>query len=74
MRPDLLLEETGRLEIRRLSRFRGELRREETMRTRHKEVPRTIVSALGVSVDASEYDDPQLKGQVDAVVDSLVVY
>ena len=73
MRPDLLLEQTGRQEIVRISRFRGELRQNEVVNANYKEVPRAIVTALDslglkVNVDISLIsDEPILKSANEAV-------
>lgn len=76
MRPDLLEEQTGRREIRRLSLFRGEMRAAETMGIKNspeQDAPRPIITALWTSVEESDYKEPAFGAVVDAIVASFDV-
>lgn len=73
MRADLLEEQTGRREIKRLSLYRGELRQGEVMGLNDKAPARPIVTALWLSLEASDYSEVATRARFDAIRDSFDV-
>lgn len=74
MRADLLEEQTGRREIKRLSLYRGELRAGQVMGASDKVEARSIVTALWLSLEASDYGEAATKARFDAIQNSFTVF
>jgi hypothetical protein len=73
MRADLLEEQTGRREIKRFSLYRGELREGQVMGSNDKVPARSIVTALWLSLEASDYGEAATKARFDAILNSFTV-